>query len=285
MHALLHSVPFTQWKGTVDPHLCQRLLATHRQVRFSLFWGYCYFLLAPDACKVLFVPSNSLFPQSCGSYVIKSHWLPKSNSLRVFSPFPGSPGWEIYVGPRIFLTVWEFLWCNCFVDCGLSTWWLFGGANGNILQEGLWHTLLCQGCCSQSFCPHVNPLLTSASTGDPQTLKSMSGSVSVGSLGPTRDLHTRSLHTRFCLSSLSISCGYDVWLQMWFHPSYHFVGAFLLPLDKWHLFFGGVQHSPVDGCSAVLQFCSSQRRRWAHILPFRHLVSICPRVGQNFPSI
>ena len=134
------------------------------------------------------MPANSLFPQSCRSSVIKSHWLPKSNSLRVFSPFAGSPGWEIYVGARSFLTVWEFLWCNYSVVCGLSAWRLLGGANGNVLQEGLWHTLHGQGCCSQSPCPHVNPLLTSASSGDPQTLKSMSGSVSVGSLGPTRDL-------------------------------------------------------------------------------------------------
>ena len=31
--------------------------------------------------NVLFVPSKSLFPQCCVSYVIKSHWPPESNSL------------------------------------------------------------------------------------------------------------------------------------------------------------------------------------------------------------
>ena len=44
----------------------------------------------PGADKVLSVPSKSLFPQSCGSSVIKSHWPPKSNSLGFLSPFAGS---------------------------------------------------------------------------------------------------------------------------------------------------------------------------------------------------
>ena len=65
----------------------------------SLLWGHWSFLLCPGAHKVLFVPSKSLFPQSCGSSVIKSHWPPKSNSLGVLSPFAGSPGWEICCGP------------------------------------------------------------------------------------------------------------------------------------------------------------------------------------------
>ena len=40
-----------------------------------------------------------------------------------------------------------------------------------------------QVCCSQNTCPHSRPLLTHA-TGDTQTLKSKSGLVSVGPLGP-----------------------------------------------------------------------------------------------------
>ena len=38
---------------------------THGQVWVSLLWGHCSFLLGPDAYKVLFVLSKSLFPQSC----------------------------------------------------------------------------------------------------------------------------------------------------------------------------------------------------------------------------
>ena len=41
-----------------------------------------------------------------------------------------------------------------------------------------------QVCCTQSPCPCVRPLLTRTSTGDTQTFKGRSGSVSVGSLGP-----------------------------------------------------------------------------------------------------
>ena len=81
MHVLLHSVPPTLQQATTDPHLHWRLLDTHRQVWVSLFWGHRCFLLGPGVHKVLFVPSKSLFPQSCGSSVIKSHWPSKSNSL------------------------------------------------------------------------------------------------------------------------------------------------------------------------------------------------------------
>ena len=81
--------------GHPDPRLCQRLLNTHRQGWVSLLWGHCSFLLGPGAHKVLFVLSKSLFPQSCVSSVIKSHWPPKSNSLGVLRLFARSPGWEI----------------------------------------------------------------------------------------------------------------------------------------------------------------------------------------------
>ena len=43
------------------------LLETPGQVWVSLLWGYCSFLLGPGAHEVLFVPSKSLFPQSCVS--------------------------------------------------------------------------------------------------------------------------------------------------------------------------------------------------------------------------
>ena len=45
----------------------RRLLDTHGQVWVSLLWGHCSFLLGPGAHKVLFVPSKSLFLQSCVS--------------------------------------------------------------------------------------------------------------------------------------------------------------------------------------------------------------------------
>ena len=45
-------------------------------------------------------------------------------------------------------------------------WQLYGGVNGDLLQEGLCHT---QVCCTQSPYPCNRPLLTHTSTGDTQT--------------------------------------------------------------------------------------------------------------------
>ena len=71
--------------------------------------------------------------------------------------------------------------------------WLYGGVNGDPLQEGLRHT---QACCTQSPCPRSSPLLTQT----PQEIPTHSSvSVSVGSLG-------LGLH-KVCLSPLSISGG------------------------------------------------------------------------------
>ena len=67
-------------------------------------------------------------------------------------------------------------------------WWLYGGVNGNLLQEGLCHT---QVCFIQSPCPCSSPLLTRTSTGDTQTQFCFS---LCGSLGP--EVH------KVCLSPL-----------------------------------------------------------------------------------
>ena len=73
---LLQKVPCThcctQW-----PQPCSRPLPTQASTRdswtllgksgSSLLWVHCSFLLGPGAHKVLFIPSRSLFPQSCVS--------------------------------------------------------------------------------------------------------------------------------------------------------------------------------------------------------------------------
>ena len=64
---LLHSVPPTLQQATTNPPLHWRLLDTHRQVWVNLLWGHCSFFLDSGVHKVLFVPSKSLFPQSCVS--------------------------------------------------------------------------------------------------------------------------------------------------------------------------------------------------------------------------
>ena len=91
------SAPTLQ-QTTSNPRLCQRLLDTDRQAWLSLLWGHCSFLLGLGVHRVLFVPSKSLFPQSCESSVIKFHWPPNSKSFGVLSPFVRSPDWEICCG-------------------------------------------------------------------------------------------------------------------------------------------------------------------------------------------
>ena len=97
MQTLLHSVPPALQQTTADPHLRQRLLDTHGQVWVSLLWGRCSFLLGPGVHKVLFVSSQSLFPQCCvnsGSSVLglmvtsskRAHAIPRSAALRAPAP-------------------------------------------------------------------------------------------------------------------------------------------------------------------------------------------------------
>ena len=85
MQAPLHSVPPTLQQATANSCLCQRLLDTHRQVWVSLLWGHCSFLLGPGAHKVLFVPSKSLFPQSCVSSGSSMVGLMATSSKRAYA--------------------------------------------------------------------------------------------------------------------------------------------------------------------------------------------------------
>ena len=84
-------------QATTDPHLCRRLLDTHERVWVSLLWGHCSFLLGPGVHKVLFVPSKSLFPQSCvssGSSMVglmvtsskRAYAIPRSTAPRAPAP-------------------------------------------------------------------------------------------------------------------------------------------------------------------------------------------------------
>ena len=66
VHALPRSVPLVPQQASTIPRLRRRLLDTHGKSG-SVLWGHCSFLLGPGAHKVLFVPSQSLFLQSCVS--------------------------------------------------------------------------------------------------------------------------------------------------------------------------------------------------------------------------
>ena len=96
MQALLYSVPPTLQKAFIEPRLHQRLLATHRQVWVSLFWGHCSFLLILVFTRFCLCPP-SVFPQSCvssGSSMVelmatsskRTYALPRSTAPRAPAP-------------------------------------------------------------------------------------------------------------------------------------------------------------------------------------------------------
>ena len=116
--------------------------------------------------------------------------------------------------------------------------WLYGRINGELLQEGLCHTQLC---CTQSPCPCNRPLLTHTSTGDTQTLKITSGSVAVGSLGALKVLFESSEGT-WRVWGLIVNVISPLPPSCW---------GFSFALGCGGSFFGGIQYSFVDGCSAA----------------------------------
>ena len=84
-------------QAITDPYLHRRLLYTHGQVWICLLQGHCSFLLGPGAYKLFFVPSKSLFPQSCvssGSSIVglmatsskRAYAVPRSTAPRALAP-------------------------------------------------------------------------------------------------------------------------------------------------------------------------------------------------------
>ena len=116
---------------------------------------------------------------------------------------------------------------------------VYGGINSDILQEDLFHS---QVCCTQSPCRCGRPLLTRTSAGNTQTLKGRSGSVSMGSPGAHKVLFKPSecLWRAWGLILNAISPP---------PPPPTILLRLLLTLDVGYLFFGGILHFPVDGCS------------------------------------
>ena len=227
MHTLLYSVPLTPQQATVNPRFRWRFLDTHRQVWLSLLWGHCFFLLAPDVCKVLFVSSKSLFPQSCGSSVIKSHGLQSQIRWGCSAPLPDPQVGKYVVGSGTFLTVQEFLKYNCSAVCVSSVQRLYSVANGNLLQEGLCHMLQDPGLLQPE------PLSLWQATANQCLHKRHSKAGLSQSLWGLWVL----VHTRFCLSPLSISAGlgFDSKCD---YALLHLIGASLLPFDVGYPFIG-----------------------------------------------
>ena len=114
-------------------------------------------------------------------------------------------------------------------------WWLCGGVNGGLLQEGLWHT---QVCCTQRPYSSGRPLLTITSAGDTQTL------VWLSLCGVPWCMQ----HFVWVLWAALVGVGFDS--KHDFFPTTIFLGLLLCPWT-WGIIFGGIQHSPVDGFSAA----------------------------------
>ena len=138
-------------------------------------------------------------------------------------------------------------WCAEGLVCALQEsvspvlckpWWLYGGVNGDLLQEGLCHI---QPCCTQSLCPCGRPLLAHTSAGDTQALRGRSGSVSVESPAVHKVLFQPS------------ECLWRVWVLILneISPLQPSCWDFSFVLGCGVSFFGGIQCSAVHGCSAA----------------------------------
>ena len=102
---------------------------------------------------------------------------PRSRPL-LTTPLPETPGHsQASLGQSLVgsLLLSPGSWCAQVSACALQEsvspvlckfWSLCGGVNGELLQEGLYHTHVC---CTQSPCPCGTPLLTCTSAGDTQT--------------------------------------------------------------------------------------------------------------------
>ena len=130
--------------------------------------------------------------------------------------------------------------------------------------------------CTQSPCPCSRPLLTHASTGDSQTLKGRSGSVSVGSLSPgaQKVLFELTEHLWKVLSLI---------LNM-ISPLLQSCLGFSFALGCGVSFFGEIQHSPVNGCSAASCNFGVLTGEDAHVPLFCHIVVLSTNCG-NFLKI
>ena len=174
---------------------------------------------------------------------------------------PGKSGQSL--GGPLLLSIGS--WCTQVFVCALQEsvswvlckfWWLSGGVNGNLVQEGLCRT---QVCCTQSLCLCSRPRLTHTSTGDTQH---SSVSVSAESLGPGAH--------KVCLSPPSVSGWYGVWFQMWFCPSYHLSGDSLCPWTWGYLFLVGsniLLSTVVQQQVVILEFSQEKMSASASTLP------------------
>ena len=96
-------VSLSPWQAPANPYLFRRPSNIHRQIWLSLVR---LLLLSPGFClcptRVAVFPSLWTF---CNQILLSFKVRFPGDS----HPFAGSPGWEVYVGPRNFAAVREFL--------------------------------------------------------------------------------------------------------------------------------------------------------------------------------
>ena len=151
-------------------------------------------------------------------------------------------------------------------------WHLYGGVSGYFLQEGLCHT---QVYCTQSPCCWSRPLLTHTSAGHSQTLFwlslcGVSGSwCALALFEPSERLQQ--------VWSLILNMISPLLPSFW---------GFSFALGHRVSYFGGIQHSPVEGCSAasynfgVLAW-EDERTSFSAILKFPWEALLRPRCLTN----
>ena len=168
MPGLLYSVPLNPQQASVDSCLHWRLLHWEASLAQSLVGSLLLSLGSWCAHGFVCALQESVTP-ACGSFVIKPHWLSKSNSLVVLSPWMPRLGnllWALELSQqhKNFFGIIVLQFVGCFLS-------------GSVV--GLTYCAS-QVCCSQSPCPCSRPLLICASAGDTQTFKGRSGLVSCG---------------------------------------------------------------------------------------------------------
>ena len=130
MHVLLHSVPPTLQQATSDPHLCQGLLDTQRQVRESLV-GSLLLSLGSWCTQGSVMPSKSLFPSPVyvlklydgvnGDLLLRAYVIPRSAAPR--APAPRQSTIDPYLHRRCSHTVLaQALWGSWVLVCTRFVW-------------------------------------------------------------------------------------------------------------------------------------------------------------------
>ena len=141
-------------------------------------WMYCY-----TQC-----------PQSCSR-------PPPTHVFAEDSRTPADMSSMGFTVPSSLVLVHKVLLCHprVYFPALCKFWQLYGGVNGDLLQDNLLHT---QVCCIQSPCPCCRPLPTCTFIGDTQTQFCFSLCGIPGSWC-----------AQVCLSPLSVSGGNGVWLS------------------------------------------------------------------------